>query len=199
MYSEFRFALPNGKNWSENGQWPTVISNSDFNAIYRTTVVRKSYTKGEISIIMWRDVICAHKPYFLMPGHNYYINVMTCNHAINLVNTPTILPWPRPCMWTIDNKYLSLNKVRSCQIKNHLLEINARVSIWINMVTSLVYCLSFMPICTGVSDPIGNWNRRRSPGRHHVCTIQLRFPVAFYIHDYRWLRWGRVWEQYKCC
>ena len=48
MYSEFRFALPNGENWSENGQWSTVISSSDF-TIYRTS---KSYIKVEISIIM---------------------------------------------------------------------------------------------------------------------------------------------------
>ena len=115
MYSEFGFALPNGENWSENGQWSTVISSSDFNAIYWTTVVIKSYTKVEISIIMWRDVICTHKPYYLMPGHNYYINVMAFNHAINLGNTPAILPWPQPCMWTIENKeYLSLNQVLSC-------------------------------------------------------------------------------------
>ena len=36
-------------------------------AIYKTCI---SYTEGEISGIMWRGVICAHKPNFLMPGHN---------------------------------------------------------------------------------------------------------------------------------
>ena len=45
-----------------------------------------------------RVYIYAHKPYFIMPGHNNYINVMAYNHVINLVNTPAILPWPQPCM-----------------------------------------------------------------------------------------------------
>ena len=34
-----------------------------------TKCVATSYRKGEISGIMRRGVFCAHKPYFLMPGH----------------------------------------------------------------------------------------------------------------------------------
>ena len=50
---------------------------------------------------------CVSKP-------NYYINIMAYNHAIKLVNTAAIIPWTWPSMWTIENKYLSLNRVQSC-------------------------------------------------------------------------------------
>ena len=44
----------------------SAAHNGEFKAIYRMC---KAYTEGEISEIMWRDVFCAHKPFFLMPGH----------------------------------------------------------------------------------------------------------------------------------
>ena len=57
-------------------------------------------------------VINSVDPYVLKS--NYYINIMAYNHAIKLVNTPAIILWPWPSMWTIENKYLSLNSVQSC-------------------------------------------------------------------------------------
>ena len=48
--------------------------NGLFNATYRSCI---SYTEGEISRIMWRGIICVHKPYFLMPGHKYYGSKLT--------------------------------------------------------------------------------------------------------------------------
>ena len=45
-----------------------TANTGEFYAIYRTCI---SYRKGEISGIMLRGVFCAHKPYFLMPGHNF--------------------------------------------------------------------------------------------------------------------------------
>ena len=57
-------------------------------------------------------VINSVAPYVLKS--NYYINIMAYNHAIKIVNTPAIIPWPGPSMWTIGNKYLSLNSVQSC-------------------------------------------------------------------------------------
>ena len=40
---------------------PSTAYNGEFNAI--------AYTEGEISGIIGRGLFCAHKPYFLMPGH----------------------------------------------------------------------------------------------------------------------------------
>ena len=44
----------------------STAKNGQFSAIYRTCI---SYTGGEIIKIMWMDVFCVHKSYFLMLGH----------------------------------------------------------------------------------------------------------------------------------
>ena len=49
--------------------------NAEFNATYRTCI---AFKEGAINRIMLRGVFCAHKPYFLMPGHNY-------NHSYKLI------------------------------------------------------------------------------------------------------------------
>ena len=46
----------------------THMYNGESSAIYRTQI---AYTGNEIIGIIRRDVFYAHKPYFLMPDHNY--------------------------------------------------------------------------------------------------------------------------------
>ena len=43
-----------------------TLQNGILNTVHRTCI---AYTEGKIIGIIWRCVLCTHKPYFLMPGH----------------------------------------------------------------------------------------------------------------------------------
>ena len=44
-----------------------TANNGKFNEIDKTSL---AYTEGDRSLIVWRGVFCANKPYFPMLGHN---------------------------------------------------------------------------------------------------------------------------------